>query len=282
MGHGTWDMGHVGSRGCRRAVRARHLTASNIRSPSTDNQVAQTTADTYPRRFHPRYRMRTFGLGLRAPAFSATVAALAAAALLAPSLASAQRNSRRAARPAATSEATNTASQPCGSDCGNYSLSVVSALLPSETAGATGSDFVTLVIENRGTAPSPASLVSVAPKTRLASSRMSAIPPLAPGERVTVQLPVEIGPDGTQCVSITIRPAPAQDPARVQVLASADRLPSGAGPEAALPVAPSMMTERPVSPDLLYWPDLPSVPGFDLGNNARTTDFLAFRIAGVV
>lgn len=222
--------------------------------------------------------MRTFGLGLRPSAFSATVAAAAAAILLAPSLASAQRNSRRAASHKAAPEATNTAAQPCGSGCGDYSLSVVSALLPAETDGPTGSDLVTLVIENSGTASAPASLVSVAPKNRLASSRMSAIPALAPGERFTVQLPVEIGPDGTQCVSITIRPAPSQDPTRVQVLASAERLPGVAAPDADLFVAPTAI-EPPVSPDLPYWPDLPPVQRFDLGGHTLAHDFLRFSVA---
>ncbi|MEO7216891.1 MAG: hypothetical protein ABI026_01740 [Gemmatimonadaceae bacterium] len=223
--------------------------------------------------------MRTFGLGLRPFAFSATLAAASAAILLAPSLANAQRNSRRAAHHAAKPEAASTAAQPCRSDCGDYTLSIVSALLPAETSGSTGSSFVTLVIENTGTAPAPSSVVSVAPKTRLASSRTSAVPPLAPGERVTLQLPVEIGPDGTECVSITIRPAPSQDPARVQVLASAETRPADA-PQAQLPIVPAAI-ELPILPEMPYWPDFSTSHNFDIRNHGLASDALLFRIADV-
>lgn len=101
----------------------------------------------------------------------------------------------------------------------DYSLAVVSALLPSPKAGET-SDVVTLVIENRGTASAPASLVSVAPRNHLSLARTSTIPQLVPGQRATVQLPVEIGPDGTPCISITITAIPSVDPAIARFLAA--------------------------------------------------------------
>ncbi len=106
-----------------------------------------------------------------------------------------------------------------GQRADDYSLAVVSALLPAPTAGET-SDVVTLVIENRGTAPAPASVVSVAPRNHLSLARRSTIPLLVPGQRTTVQLPVEIGPDGTPCISITITAIPTVDPAIARFLAA--------------------------------------------------------------
>ena len=92
--------------------------------------------------------------------------------------------------------------------------------MPSESAGK-ASDVMTLVIENRGTITAPVSMVSVAPQNHLSLARQSAIPALAPGQRTTIQLPVQTAPDGTQCVSITISPAPAADPATARFLAAA-------------------------------------------------------------
>lgn len=92
--------------------------------------------------------------------------------------------------------------------------------MPSEVAHAS-SDVVTLVIENRGSIDAPISLVSVAPRNHLTLARQTAIPALAPGQRTTVRLPVAIASDGTQCVSITIGPAPVADPATARFLAAA-------------------------------------------------------------
>ncbi|MEO6779165.1 MAG: hypothetical protein ABI194_06870, partial [Gemmatimonadaceae bacterium] len=90
---------------------------------------------------------------------------------------------------------------------GEYSLAIVSAVLPALTLDVT-SDTATLVIENRGTVTSPASLVSVAPRDHMSLARQSSIAPLAPGQRATIRVPVRIGQDGTECVSITITDAP--------------------------------------------------------------------------
>ena len=189
--------------------------------------------------------MRTFGPSLAAIALGV--------ALVAPSMASAQRNSRRSTRSTASPRATRAPASPCSVDCGDYSLSIASALLPSETSGLAGAQVVTLVIENRGTAPAPVSFISVAPKNQLAAARHSTIPALAPGERATVQLPVEAGPDGTECISITISPAPARDPATAQTLASAT-------PDAGS-ADPTLPTESGFArlPELPYWPSQPTV-----------------------
>jgi hypothetical protein len=171
------------------------------------------------------------------PVAAAVVAAAAiAASVVIPSPVAAQRNMRRASAHFATTSSrsapgtgnstspSRTARRHCSADCGDYSLAVVSALLPAATAGAravTAPDLVTLVIENRGTISAPASMISVAPRNHLTLARQSSIPSLAPGERTTIQLPVEAGPDGAECISITITPAPVTNPAVTQFLASA-------------------------------------------------------------
>jgi hypothetical protein len=171
--------------------------------------------------------MRTFGLPLGV--------AVAAASFLAPSQLLAQRNVRRStavrvpeqsvpAHPSTRPHTVSSTTSHCSSDCGDYSLAIVSAVMPSQTANAAAngaSDVVTLVIENRGTIEAPVSMVSVAPRDHLSLARQTAIPALAPGQRTTVQLPVTTAPDGTQCVSITISPAPIADPATARFLAAA-------------------------------------------------------------
>jgi hypothetical protein len=180
--------------------------------------------------------MRTISLSL-----SLGVAAIAVL-LVTPSLATAQRNVRRATTlptmtravsprnsgraeraarpvgPASPASPVGSAERRCGAECGDYSLKVVSALLPYEPAA---SATVTLVIENRGSASAPASVISVAPRNHLTLARHSTIQSLAPGQRTTIQLPVEAGPDGAECISITITPAPAADPIAPRFLADA-------------------------------------------------------------
>lgn len=171
--------------------------------------------------------MRTFGLSLGVAAVAASLAS--------PSLAPAQRNVRRSAprasvaSPLPSASPISPAARRCSVNCGDYSLAVVSALLPSDTAGA-ASDLVTflvtLVIENRGGVSAPAAMISVAPKNHLSLARRSSIPSLSPGQRTTILLPVEIGPDGTQCISITITPVLAPDPVPAMLLAAATDEPS--------------------------------------------------------
>jgi hypothetical protein len=146
-----------------------------------------------------------------------------AASIVVPSSLSAQRNVRRSAPRAATSDEAGSvtpAASHCRANCGAYSLAVVSAVLPSETEDAS-SDVVTLVIENRGGLSAPVATISVAPRNHLTLARRTTIPALAPGERTTVELPVSMGPDGTQCISITITPSPVSSPSTARFLASA-------------------------------------------------------------
>jgi len=193
-----------------------------------------------------QHRMRTIPLSLSLGAVAIAVS------LATPSSATAQRNVRRATtRPSITRASSplssgraeraerpagpaRSAEQRCGADCGDYSLKVVSALLPYQSAA---SETVTLVIENRGTAPAPKSVISVAPRNHLTLASHSTVQPLAPGERATIQLPVAAGPDGAECISITITPAPAADPVAATFLADAT---------------------------------LPAVPGLDLGGWGET------------
>mgnify|MGYP001554107789 FL=1 len=209
--------------------------------------------------------MRTLGLSVGAAALIASLAA--------PSLASAQRNSRRSMHRAIAPSATSSAVSPCRIDCGDYSLSVVSALLPVEDSGSTSPQVVTLVIENRGTATAPVSLVSVARQNQLAAAHHSTIPALAPGERATVQLPVETGPDGTQCISITIMPAPERDPATRQRLASAPA--EGGSLQGLLP----RVTDLTALPRLPYWTALPAIAVVpDDGRYATVDDISPFDV----
>lgn len=205
--------------------------------------------------------MRTFG-----PSAGSSLAAIAlGVALVSPSVLSAQRNSRRSARGIAAPRAASAPANRCSEDCDDYSLAIVSALLPIEPSGSAGTEVVTVVIENRGAAPAPVSFISVAPRTHLAAARHTIIPALAPGERATVQLPVATGPDGTQCISITISPAPARDPVAAQALAS---------------VAPDRRRAAPVSPAAPTFTRLPEVPfGLMLSTASAAPDGVRYGIA---
>ncbi|HEY8310162.1 MAG TPA: hypothetical protein VIG47_06375 [Gemmatimonadaceae bacterium] len=165
--------------------------------------------------------------------FSSTLAgAFLAAAIAAPSLALAQ--------------------QGAASD---YSLQVVSAVLPAETAGAS-TDLVTLVVENRGSVDAPLSLISVAPRDHLSLARQSAIPALHPGQRTTIQLPVQIAATGTSCISITITAVPIPDPAIARFLAAAIPEPMIEGPALSASGYPSPFHDVAVYGELAAFGDL--------------------------
>lgn len=163
--------------------------------------------------------MRSFRPSLRVLALCAAVTV--------PLPAGAQRHVRRPA-PNAIHQSRATATDYKAANIGDYSLTIVSAVLPALTPDAT-SDMATLVIENRGTMTSPASLVSVAPRDHLGLARQSSIAPLAPGQRATIRVPVRIGQDGTECISITITDAPVPiqpaEPAAARFLATATPAP---------------------------------------------------------
>lgn len=147
--------------------------------------------------------------------------ALAASIVAAPTLA-AQRHARRSPVQSLANNGASeaTATPHCGANCNSYALAVVSAVLPSDTQSA-ASDVVTLVIQNRGGISAPPSLISVAPRNHLSLAHATVVPALAPGERTTIELPVSMSPDGTQCISITITPSPAPPPVAARFLASA-------------------------------------------------------------
>jgi hypothetical protein len=81
--------------------------------------------------------------------------------------------------------------------------------------------MMTVVIENRGSVEAPVSIISVAPRNHLSLARRSSIPALAPGERTTIELPVQFAADGSECVSITITASSIPAPSAVHTLASA-------------------------------------------------------------
>jgi hypothetical protein len=154
-----------------------------------------------------RYSMRSLGLSVGIVSLSTL--------LLVPCTASAQRAkpARHQARPTEVGAVPSaaTAGQHCTANCGDYSLVVVSAVLPFAGSSA-GTPTVTMVIENRGTVSAPLSLVSVAPRNHVTLAHQSIIPALAPGEQATIELPVQTTDDGAECISITISPAPIPNP----------------------------------------------------------------------
>lgn len=152
--------------------------------------------------------------------------ALAVASILISSPAAAQRHGRRSeARTRSHVEAVSTAAadtlacesedcetvdqavQPDQSD--DYTLSVVSALFPYNDGRTMGPPLLTLVVQNSGSVRSPGSTIAVSPRNHLSLVSRLTIPPLAPGEKSVVQIPLEMGPDGAPCIAITISPGMA-------------------------------------------------------------------------
>jgi hypothetical protein len=87
----------------------------------------------------------------------------------------------------------------------DYSLAIVAALFPYDDGVIRTEDPVlTLVVENRGSAPAPAFSVDVTQRTRLASFSRSPVAMLAPGERAVVQIPLEMTANGAPCVAVTL------------------------------------------------------------------------------
>lgn len=164
---------------------------------------------------------------------SFSVVSAIAATILSASPAAAQRHARHQ-RLAATEQSTPATSAvraptapsapcdngDCADDFDDYTLSVVTALFPYDGA-TTGTQFMTLVIENRGTARAPSSVVAVAPRNHATLAKRVSFASLAPGARTTIQVPVEMGPDGVPCVTISIIPgvAPSVDQATRYALA---------------------------------------------------------------
>ncbi|MGI8509062.1 MAG: hypothetical protein ACR2MQ_07030 [Gemmatimonadaceae bacterium] len=166
--------------------------------------------------------MRTFRLLVPFPL------ALAVASIVISSPAAAQRHGRRSE--ARTRSHVETVSTPAADtlacdvkDCeadqldqpdqmgqsDDYTLSVVSALFPYDDGRTSGPPLLTLVVQNSGSARSPGSTIAVSPRSHLSLVSRLTIPPLAPGEKSVIQIPLEMGPDGAPCIAITISPGMA-------------------------------------------------------------------------
>lgn len=151
--------------------------------------------------------------------------ALAVASIVISSPAAAQRHGRRAeartrshVEPVSTTVADTLAcdAKDCDADqldqpdqSEDYTLSVVSALFPYDDGRTIGPPLLTLVVRNSGTVRSPGSTIAVSPRNHLSLVSRLTIPPLAPGEKSVVQIPLEMGPDGAPCIAITISPGMA-------------------------------------------------------------------------
>ncbi len=94
--------------------------------------------------------------------------------------------------------------QNCDED---FNVSVVSALFPYDDGRTVGPPLLTLVLQNKGTTRSPGSVVAVAPRNHLSLVSRLTVPPLEPGEKSVVQIPLQMGPDGAPCIAITINPS---------------------------------------------------------------------------
>lgn len=154
--------------------------------------------------------MRTFG----PQHFSIAViaAALAAAPLAAQRSARADDLTPRARIiPARCSDA------GCGAD---YQLAIVAALYPYDDGSIRGPSVLTLVIENRGSAPAPLATLDVAPLARFAVARRAPVAALMPGERTVVEIPLTLDANGgAPCLSITVSPSVMPTAAQTQFYA---------------------------------------------------------------
>lgn len=152
--------------------------------------------------------------------------ALAAASILISSPAAAQRHGRRSeARirshveevsattvdtlPVDTVDSADTETDALPDQAEDYNLSVVSALFPYNDGRSMGPPVLTLIVQNSGSVRSPGSTIAVAPRNHLSLVSSLTIPPLAPGEKSVVQIPLQMGPDGAPCIAITISPGMA-------------------------------------------------------------------------
>jgi len=174
--------------------------------------------------------MRTFGRQhfSIALAFAGTLAAPVAATPLA-----AQQSADPVPAPSALLIPARCTDSACG---GDFQLAIVAALYPYDDGTVRGPGVLTLVIENRGRAPAPLSMLEVAPVTRFASfgaARRAPVDALMPGERTVVEIPLQLDANGAApCISISVSPSIVPTPLEAQRYASATSIdePSFASP----------------------------------------------------
>lgn len=174
--------------------------------------------------------MRTFG----SQHFSSTLLAVAASASLV--------GAALAAAPLAaqsTTELTPTArliparctDSACG---GDYQLAIVAALYPYDDGSIRGPSVLTLVIENRGSAPAPLAALEVKPVAHFANAafitaRRAPVASLLPGERTVVEIPLTLDANGgAPCLAISVAPSIVPTPAQTQLYAAAPPAPEPA------------------------------------------------------
>lgn len=174
--------------------------------------------------------MRTFG----SQHFSSTLLAVAtSASLLGASLASAPLAAQSSAEltPSARLIPARCTDSACG---GNYQLAIVAALYPYDDGSIRGPSVLTLVIENRGSAPAPLAALEVAPVAHFAnaafiSARRAPVAALLPGERTVVEIPLTLDANGgAPCLAISVSPSIVPTPAQAQFYAAAPAAPEPA------------------------------------------------------
>lgn len=144
-------------------------------------------------------------------------------ALLAAALAAAPLAAQQSARvdnvtPTARIIPARCSDAACG---GDFQLAIVAALYPYDDGSIRGPSVLTLVIENRGSAPAPLATLDVAPLARFAVARRAPVAALMPGERTVVEIPLTLDPNGgAPCLSITVSPSIVPTAAQTQVYAS--------------------------------------------------------------
>lgn len=168
--------------------------------------------------------MRTFG----SQHFSTTLLAVAASAsLVGASLAAAPlaaQSSSAELTPTARLIPARCTDSACG---GNYQLAIVAALYPYDDGSIRGPSVLTLVIENRGSAPAPLAALEVAPVAHFANAafitaRRAPVAALLPGERTVVEIPLTLDANGgAPCLSISVSPSIVPTPAQTQFYAAA-------------------------------------------------------------
>lgn len=151
--------------------------------------------------------MRTFGLQhCRTTLFATIITGLSVATPLA-----AQRPDAPApAAPTAHFIPARCTDALCGAD---FHLAIVAALYPYDDGVVRGPSVLTLVIENRGTAPAPIATLAVTPVAHFANAsfavpRNAQVDALQPGERAVVQIPLVLDANGgAPCLAFTVSPS---------------------------------------------------------------------------
>lgn len=147
--------------------------------------------------------MRTFGLQHCTTAFFA-------ATLIAAPLAAQRSAAPVEPAPSAHLIPARCSDAACG---GDFQLAIVAALYPYDDGLVRGPSVLTLVIENRGSAPAPIATLAVTPVAHFSNAsyaveRHAQMDALLPGERTVVQIPLTLDANGgAPCLAFTVSPS---------------------------------------------------------------------------